>query len=124
MDGIRTYYRKQIERIIAQDKLDITATRKTMTEDGYGGHTMEEIKVYYSGRIYNRYSAREVLGIHGVSIGWSTVAHAKILTIFEADIQEGDLFEYDGRKMRVRFVKEYMGMCKQAELEVVEDVGN
>ncbi len=123
MNGIKSYYRKQIERLIEQDRQDIIAARKTTTEDGYGGHTTEEIKVHYSGRIYNRHSVREVLDIHGASIGWSTVAHAKILTLSEADIKEDDTFEFDGRRMRVRFVEDYLSMCKQAELEVVCDVG-
>lgn len=113
------YYISIIKQIINQDKTTFNVKRKVKVNDGYGGFTEEDKEVQFSGRIYNRKSAREMADIHGISINFTT--GEKILTLSEADIKKGDILKYQGRKLRVHFVNDYLGICKQSELEVIED---
>ena len=66
---------------------------------------------------YETKAKREVLTGYGVT--YTGVQVTKILAKHDADIQEGDTFEYEGKKYKVLFVKDYMDICKQIELEVI-----
>lgn len=111
------YYKKYIEKLIDSNPATITIKRKIKTDDGYGGTIVEEKQVNETVAFYERKARREVLTDYGPT--YVGVQVTKILAKHDADIQEGDTFEYEGKKYKVLFVKPYMDICKQIELEVI-----
>ena len=111
------YYKKYIEKLINSNPANITIKRKIKTDDGYGGSIIEEKEITETVAFYERKARREVLTDYGVT--YAGVQVTKILAKHDADIQEGDTFEYGWKKYKVLFVKDYMEICKQIELEVI-----
>lgn len=111
------YYKKYIEKLINSNPANITIKRKIKTDDGYGGTIIEEKEVNETVTFYEIKTIREVLTDYGVT--YAGAQATKILAKHDADIQEGDTFEHGGRKYKVLFVKDYMDICKQIELEVI-----
>ena len=111
------YYKKYIEKLINSNPAIITIIRKEETDDGYGGTVIEEREVSETVTFYETKARREVLTDYGVTYAGAQVT--KILAKHDTDIQEGDTFEYEGKKYKVLFVKDYMDICKQIELEVI-----
>ena len=111
------YYKKYIEKLINSNPATITIKRKIKTDDGYGGSIMDEKKITETVTFYERKARREVLTDYGTT--YTGVNITKILAKADADIQEGDTFKHEGKKYKVLFVKDYMEICKQIELEVI-----
>ncbi len=115
--GANLYYKKYIEKLINSNPANITIIRKEETDDGYGGSIIEEKEITETVTFYERKARREVLTDYGVT--YAGVQVTKILAKHDADIQEGDTFTQEGKKYKVLFVKDYMDICKQIELEVI-----
>lgn len=111
------YYKKYIEKLINSNPANVTIKRKIKIDDGYGGFIIEEKEITETVTFYERKTRREVLTDYGTT--YTGVQITKILAKHDADIQEGDTFEYEGKKYKVLFVKDYMDICKQIELEVI-----
>lgn len=113
----KKYYREFIRKLINQDPAEITITRKTVTDDGFGGKIEEEVTLEpQTVRIYNKKSQREIISDVSITV---TSNMLKLLAMHDADIQKGDTFPHDGKTVRVTFINDYFGICKQAELEVI-----
>ncbi len=113
----KKYYKKYIEKLINTNPTTITITRKVETDDGFGGTTIGKKTVTETVTFYNRRARREVVSDYGKS--YVGVQVTKILAKHDADIQEGDTFTQEGKKYKVLFVKDYMDICKQIELDVI-----
>lgn len=114
------YYRGEIAKIISQDPFTLCITRKTKTDDGYGGVIETETSHTVTGRLYNKRSVRELLDTSGNYTSFTTVAAEKLLCTADADIQEGDTFTVGNRLYRVILAKDYLGVCVQCELAAVK----
>lgn len=114
------YYQKYIEKLINSNPITITATRKIATEDGYGGKTEEVITLEpQTVTFYNKKVQREVITDKGVTMSGVVPDAVKMLCRGDIDLKEGDNISCEGKSFRVAIIKEYGGICKQAELEVV-----
>ena len=111
------YYKKYIEKLINSNPANITIKRKIEIDDGYGGTIVEEKEITETVTFYERKARREVLTDYGVT--YAGVQVTKILARADADIQEGDTFKHEGKTYKVLYVKPYMEICKQIELEVI-----
>ncbi|MGO3751209.1 MAG: hypothetical protein ACTJGH_00410 [Peptoniphilaceae bacterium] len=120
MAGIK-YYRSIIQEIINQDKNTFQVTRSIKEDDGFGGTIESTKQIEFEGRIYNRKSIREITEIKGISLGFTQTTTEKLLTLSDVDIKKGDVFEFKDRTLRVKFVNDYFGICKQTELEAIRD---
>ncbi len=119
--GNNRYYRRYIEKLIASNPATITITRTTKTDDGYGGSDEQEKTLCpQTVTIYNQKARREIANDSGITVAYALSSVEKLLATSSADIAEGDRFTFAGRKYQVLFVKNYMDICKQAELQVVE----
>jgi len=116
--GANLYCRKYIEKLINSNPANITIKRKIETDDGYGGTIVEEITVNETVTFYDRKARREVVNDYGTT--YTGVSVTKILALFDADIQKRDTFKYEGETYKVLFVKPYLEVCKQIELEVIK----
>lgn len=114
------HYIKEIQKIIDIDKVELNLSRVEKTSDGYGGYTTIKKNINVIGRLYNKRSVRELSDVKGEYIGLSALAAEKLLTLSNADVKKGDTFTLHDRDYRVHFVNDYLGLCKQIELEVVE----
>jgi hypothetical protein len=112
------YHSKYIEKLINANPAVITITRKTTTDDGFGGKIEDSITLEPQiVRIYNQKTQREIIADKGLR----TDAHLpKILAMNDADIKIGDVFVNGGRTLRVVFLFPYMDVCLLGELEVVK----
>lgn len=115
------YYKKYIEKLINADPVNITIKRTEITDDGFGGKeettvTLEPQTVTF----YDRKAQREVVSDIGTVTAYYASNTTKLLVMGDADIKEGDVFEYGGKTFKVGFVKPYFDVCKQAELEVIK----
>lgn len=111
------YYKKYIEKLINSNPANITIKRKIKTDDGYGGSIIEEKEITETVAFYEGKARREVLTDYGPT--YVGVQVTKILAKHDADIQEGDTFKHEGKTYKVLYVKPYMEICKQIELEVI-----
>lgn len=111
------YYKKYIEKLINSNPANITIKRKIEIDDGYGGSIIKEKEITETVTFYERKARREVVSDYGTT--YIGVQVTKILAKHDADIQEGDTFTQEGKKYKVLFVKDYMEICKQIELEVI-----
>lgn len=108
--GANLYYKKYIEKMIAENPQEIIIKRRTE-----GG--LEEIPPQ-TVLFYNRKAHRETVEDSGRTIAYGASSVPKLLTKGDSVIEEGDMFTHDDKVFRVTFVKSYKGICKQAELEV------
>lgn len=115
------HYIKEIKRIIDLDVIEIILERTSYIDDDYGGKIKEISKVNVNGRLYNKKSIRELTGVKGEYLGITSTAAEKLLTLIDADVIEGDVFTVENRTYRVSFVNKYLNLCKQIELEVLEN---
>lgn len=121
--GVNLYYRKYIEKMIKENPAEIEIARTILKDTGRGGKTKETIKLDPQiVTIYNKKSQRERVNDSGEVIGYMASSIEKLLAKHNADIEEGDTFINGNRKYRIVFVNNYMDICKQAELEVIENV--
>lgn len=118
--GANAYYRRYIEKVINLDPVTITIKRTVEVETEYGGVKKETVILEPQiVSIYNRRSLQNVVNDAGQVTG-STLARAtRLLATADTDISEGDEFEYAGKIWRVVFLQSFMGICHQAELEVI-----
>ncbi len=116
--GPNLYYRKYIEKLINSNPANIAITRKAEIDDGYGGTTIEEVEINEIVTFYDRRARREVVSDYGTT--YTGVSVTKILALHDADIQKDDTFNYEGYTYKVLYVKPYMNICKQIELEVIK----
>jgi len=116
--GANLYYRKYIEKLINSNPANITIKRKIETDDGYGGTIVEETTVNETVTFYDRKARREVVNDYGTT--YTGVSVTKILALHSADIQKHDTFKHDRYTYKVLFVKPYLDICKQIELEVIQ----
>lgn len=112
------YYKKYIEKLINSNPVEITINRKITTPDGYGGTTTEDIEVNATITLYDKKARKQIVSEQGVSYTGITVT--KLLALHDADIIEGDTFTINGNKYKVSFIKPYLDICKQGELEVIK----
>lgn len=119
MVNVDAYYTNEIKKIINQDKRTFTGTRNVKTDDGFGGVTITKKTTSFEGRLYNKKSVRDVLDVSGDAVGYSSVSAEKILTLASADVAEGDEIEVENRRYRLRFVRNFLEICNQIELEVI-----
>jgi hypothetical protein len=118
--GAKDYYRRYIEKMIQTNPVEITVTRTSIIDDGFGGTKKEKVTLpAQTVTFYNRKSMREVVGDAGQVANSYLARVTKVLATADADLQEGDQFEYGGKTWRVAYVADYLGVCRQAELEVV-----
>jgi len=115
------YYKKYIEKAIEQDPTIIIIKRKIITDDGFGGKKEETIELEpQTIRIYNKKAQREIVSDTGTIMGYNSSSALKFLAKGGTDIQEGDTFTWQGKTLKVAFINDYFGICKQGELEVIE----
>lgn len=115
------YYKKYIEKVINQDPSTITITRKTITDDGFGGKTEDTVTLEpQTVRIYNKKAQREVISDKGTTTAYYSSTVLKFIAKGNADIKEGDTFKLGEKTLKVAFLDVYMDVCKQGELEVIK----
>lgn len=119
MVNVETYYANEIKKIINQDKSTFTGTRNVEVDDGFGGKTISKKTTTFEGRLYNKKSVRDVLDISGDAVGYSSMSAEKILTLTNADILEDDEITVGNRRYRIRFIRDFLSICYQIELEVI-----
>ena len=114
------YYRKYIEKMIEQNPTTIEIERIKVIDDGFDGEIKERVKLEpQQVRIYEKKSQREIIADKGATMGYMASNIEKLLARHDADIKEGDIFKVDNREYRVLLPKNYMDICIQAELEVI-----
>jgi hypothetical protein len=119
--GSNLYYRRYIEKMIAANPVQIVVTRTVKQDDGFGGVITEPVTLpTQTVTLYNRRTMRERVSDAGVHVGTTISRVTKLLAAGDADLQAGDEFEHGGRTWRVLEPIGYLGVCLQAELEVVE----
>ena len=118
--GANRYYQKYIEKLINANPGDIVLTRIIKEPDGYEGFIEHPVQISLAVTFYTKKAPRSTIQEKGTVVTNLFSSINKILTKGDADILEGDTFEHGGRKYRVGFVNSYMGICKQAEVEVIE----
>lgn len=118
--GANRYYQKYIEKLINANPAGIVLTRIIKEPDGYEGEIEYPVEISLTVAFYTKKGYRTTIQEKGTIISGMINTVNKILTNGDADIQEGDTFEHGGRKYRVMHVVPYLGICKQAEVEVVE----
>ena len=53
-------------------------------------------------------------------MGYNSSSALKFLAKGGTDIQEGDTFTWQRKTLKVAFINDYFGICKQGELEVIK----
>lgn len=111
------YYKKYIEKLININPVEIIIKRKVNTPDGYNGTNSTTKKINATVTLYDKKGSRQIVTDEGIS--YTGVIVTKLLALNDTDIIEGDTFNVDNKTYKVSFIKSYMGICKQAELEVI-----
>lgn len=115
------YYKKYIEKLINTDPASITIKRIKTIDDGFGGKEEKTITLEpQTVTFYDKKLQREIINDKGAVTAYYLSRTVKLLAMGDADIKEGDMFEHEGRMFKVGFVKNYLDVCKQAELEVIK----
>lgn len=110
------FYIEILKKNIEKHKNKFKAVRYLKESDGFGGSIINEQEVEFEGVIYNRKTSSIVFKIEGkVASG-----NEKLLALPDSDIKKGDVFYYQDRKLRIKFINNYLNICLQCELEVVE----
>jgi len=118
--GSSLYYRRYVEKMIAVNPAEIVIKRTVMNDDGFGGTTTEDVTLPAQVvSLYNRRAVRETVNDAGQTIGYHAQRATKLLAAWDADLVDGDQFTHGGRTWRVLDPIDYLGACRQAELEVV-----
>jgi len=117
--GANLYYKKYIEKLINSNPADITIKREIKTDDGYGGSIIEEKLISETVTFYERKARREVATDYGTT--YVGVSVTKILAEADSEIIEDDTFIHGGKTYKVLYVKPYFDICKQIELEVINN---
>ena len=117
--GAKSYHEKYIEKLIKTCPVSIVIKRIVAEDDGFGGRIETPVELPpQEVAFYRKQAQRIILQDKG-----ETVAHGagamKMLARGNADVQEGDIFEYEGKTLRVALIVDYGGVCKQAELEAI-----
>ncbi len=118
--GANKYYKKYIEKLISANPADIILTRIIKEPDGYEGYNEYPVQISLTVTFYTKKGFRTTIQEKGIVSSDITSLVNKILAKRDADILEGDTFEHGGRKYRVGFINTYLGICKQAEVGVIE----
>lgn len=117
----KKYYKKYVEKLINSNPTTIQIKREKIIDDGFGGEKKEVIKVEPQiVSIYDKKSQREMIADKGAVVGFMSSNVEKMLAFGDADIEEGDRFKVGNREYRVMLPKNYMDICVQAELEVID----
>lgn len=115
--GSNLYYRRYVEKMIAANPMEIIIKRTVTTDDGFGGTTTEDVTLSaQTVTLYNRRALRASTSDAGVIVSGT---ETKLLAAWDADLWADDQFTHGGRTWRVLDPIDYLGICKQAELEVV-----
>lgn len=116
------YYKAYIERLIAADGQEITLTREIPTDNDYAGTTKTpETIAAQQMRVYNIKGHADIYQESGViKRGSGATTQNKLLAKADADVAPGDTFTLGPYKYRILFARNYLGICIQAELEVIE----
>jgi hypothetical protein len=117
--GANAYYKKYVEKLVNANPTDIVLTRIIKEPDGYEGSIEYPVQISLTVTFYTKKGYRTIIQEKGAVISGMTSTVNKILTKGDADMHEGDTFEHGGRKYRVGLVSTYLGICTQAEVEVV-----
>lgn len=112
------YYKKYIEKLINSNPTDIVIKRKENDDDGFGGEIVKDVTINETVTFYDRKARREIVTDYGTT--YVGVSVTKILAKGDADIIKDDKFTVDDTEYKVLFVKPYMDICKQIELEVIK----
>lgn len=119
--GSNLYYRRYVEKMISANPVQIIIKRTVTENDGYGGTIEQEITLTaQTVTLYNRRAMRERADDSGVHVGTTIARVTKLLAAGGVDLQAGDEFKHGGRTWRVLEPIGYLGVCLQAELEVVK----
>lgn len=115
------YYKKYVEKLINTNPANITITRTEFISDGFGGGEEKTVTLEpQTATFYDKKTQHEVVSDKGTVTAYYASNTTKLLVMGDADIKEGDVFEYEGKTFKVGFVKPYFDVCKQAELEVIK----
>ena len=117
--GVNLYYKKYIEKLINANPATITIKREIKTDDGYGGSIIEVKEITETVTFYDRKARREVVTDYGTT--YVGVSVTKILAKADSQIIEGDTLTHEGKTYKVLYVKPYLDICKQIELEVIKN---
>ncbi len=112
------YYEAYIQKLINVNPVEITVNRKVPTPDGYGGNTVtEQAQAAQTVGVFNKITFGGVIADKGVFLN-STL---NILALGDANLEEGDVFEYGGKKVRVVDLTTFRDIHKQGKLEAIGD---
>lgn len=111
------YYQKHVDKLIKFNPTNISITRTSKVSDGYGGYNPTTETIEGTVSFYDKRGRREVITDIGTT--YTGISITKILTRHDLDIKAGDTFFVDNVEYKVYFVKEFKGICKQIELEVI-----
>jgi hypothetical protein len=116
----KKYYRKYIQKLINSNPTSIIITRKTIINDGFGGKIVTDVELDpQTVRIYNKKAQREIISDKGTTTAYYASSTLKMLALSGANLEEGDMFEYAGKLLKIAYIGDYEGICKQVELEVI-----
>lgn len=115
------YYKYYINKLINTLPSTINITRTNIISDGYGGHTNEIQEFTEVVAFYDKKNRIEIINDSGS--GYSGSSPSRILAKSGANIKTGDYFTIEGREYKVLYVKPYLDICLQVEIEVVKDEG-
>lgn len=116
----KLYYQKRIEMLINMNPVLISISREEISDDGYGGTTADITYVDEVVTFYNNKASVNIINDYGITHGTHAgTSVSKLLATGDANILRGDTFTHNGIEYRVAFVNDYLGICKQIELEVI-----
>lgn len=119
--GPNLYYKKYIEKLINADSTTINITRIEKLPTEYKGYKTKKVDVSETVLFYKKRSNRQTVNESGVVIGYMATSIEKVLAKGDADILKGDTFKANNREYKVLFVNNYFDICKQIELEVIQN---
>ncbi len=115
--GANLYYREYVNKLIDDCPTEIIIERTIQDDDGFGGITETPVELPAQRVVfYQQRGQNIILQDKGVTF---TTDRLKMLARGDANLLGGDTFSYAGKALRVAFVADYRGICKQASLEMV-----
>ena len=118
MVGNNLYYKRYIEKMIETYGHNIMIKRKVKTDDGFGGFQVEDKTIEERVVFYNKKLSVQTILDAGTK--WSSTTAIKILSMGDADLQEGDKIEINGKEYKINNLVPYLSICTQSELERIE----